>query len=129
MENGLEDGCIMKKCIGKISNKFRAIILQWLGLEKVDYKIETQRRAIVELQSRMDIVFSAVHVGVDYNPRYGGSWAIVCLDGKEGQSFIQCYNLSKKDIREIQDFLKYFERRNVTIDAPFGIKKNDFFGY
>ena len=80
--------------------------------EKVTYNYE----AIEVLHNTIQNV---VHIGTNVcpNPYSGGSWAVVCLEGK--MNIVKFIDLNRGDIRHILDFLKQFEAGKHCIDAPY----------
>lgn len=128
----------MKKLLRKI--------FYWLFPElksSVDYIVEQQKR-INELEEKrcLLVVESSHHltevsehvknvlfitkellkdwdISVDVHEK-GNSWAVISLKG-EKRSLIKFIDLGDKDIKEISNFLRHFERRNI--DASPQVKR------
>lgn len=64
-------------------------------------------------------------VGVDIHQR-SASWAVICIQGKK-HDFVKFIDLPDKDIRDIQQFLRHFDRRRMNVDMPNGMPKDIFF--
>lgn len=66
--------------------------------------------------NRHKVILRSANVGVDVGYGREESWACVCIKGKP--DIITFVDLRERDIREISDFLRYFKKENVVIDAP-----------
>lgn len=78
----------------------------------------TQR--IIQQERLMDHTRSLINVGVDVNlPHYGGSWAVICVDGKSGP-ILKYMELHVDHAVDLQRMLMQFEKCNVHIDKPRG---------
>ena len=58
-----------------------------------------------------------IDVSVDLH-KYAPSWAVISIQG-EKSDYIKFIDLGQRDIREIQTFLRRFDRSKRKIDAPF----------
>lgn len=113
----------------KIQKWFRDI----LGITAILEQKELQYRAdrgldqmrVTEHASELANLKRTLAIGADITPsRHGESWAIVCVAGKT--DFVKMYTFNESTGRDIRDFLRTFERNNVIMDMPHGMKK-DFF--
>lgn len=69
----------------------------------------------VSAQARVEKLADLFVVGLDYSPSgYDKSWVVVCIRGKMER--VQFMDVTDKDAKYIQDFLKMFNRDNVTVD-------------
>lgn len=64
-------------------------------------------------QDKLNNLFENIDVSVDVNQR-SPSWAVISIQGK--QDYIKFIDLGQSEIRDIQHFLRHFER-NVKVDA------------
>ena len=52
------------------------------------------------------------------------SWAVIKVDTGDGSCYLKFIDLGKKDLKEIQEFLKKFERSRID-SAPYVMKTFD----
>lgn len=75
-------------------------------------------KSLSEINSTKDFVSSCMNVGVDFNIK-AGSWAVVAIKNKNGNDHVEFFNLGNLNYLEIREFLKYFNDKSKTVDAPF----------
>lgn len=124
--------------MNKIRATFRKILLHWLLKEEyenlsilIETFKETERRIISkergldfkinevhERSQKLDKLFDNLDISIDHHMnKYSKSWAVVSIQGGKSD-FIQFFDLGQSDIRDIQNFLRSFDRRsNVKIDS------------
>lgn len=111
----------------KLVNKIRKSIKEWLlGNEiKVMQNIINSQDEVISKQNGLLKNFG---VGADIHisdHKYSRSWAVICLQGQKAD-FIKFVDLGDRDIREIGNYLKHFDRKHVNMDLPHGMPKNIF---
>lgn len=77
---------------------------------------------ITALESKVELLYKSLNVGIDIHYKTD-SWAVICLNGNP--CYLNLVRLGRKDIREIHDFIKQYERhgtRNFFIDHPVGFQ-------
>ena len=79
----------------------------------------------VDFLHQFDQIFGKMKVSVDIHER-SPSWAVISLQG-ERADYVQFVDLGQRDVRDIQHFLRRFDRKNVAIDAPIHIPKREWF--
>lgn len=132
---------MLEGVLKRLLNKIRLIIVKWLGvtaeLDELKRQIDVLTRNQFETEAKMKIVWTLTKVDVDISPSamrddlgrgHEQSWAVICLHG-EKRNFMQFVNLENSKMREIQEFLRHFEQRNIHLDLPFSMKRSDFFRY
>jgi hypothetical protein len=70
---------------------------------------------LCKLRDDQDRLMRSLNVGIDVHYKTD-SWYVICIDGNP--SIVKFGALPKEDIREINRFLKQFERSNRVIDDP-----------
>ena len=97
-------------------------IVRWTlqkEIEEFQTQIISSRRLKDKLKDRIAKFDSIIDVSVDvheYN-KYSPSWAVISLQGQK-TDYIKFIDLGKKDVSEIANFLRQFERaRNIKVDA------------
>ena len=112
----------------------KALIKNWLFKEEIEklnnifQKQQKLENAIVEarenynraynsLTDTKEVLARCLDVGVDYNARYGDSWAVISIKGKPDT--VRFIVLESQTAREMHEFLKRFEQSNVIFDSPF----------
>lgn len=89
-------------------------------LENLHVQIEmskTLAKGIRDQRRAIDNVLNSIDVSVDVNEySYNKSWAVVSLQGKRAD-FVKFIDLRDSEIREIEKFLRRFERHHLKIDA------------
>lgn len=56
------------------------------------------------------------NVGVDVDYHGKNSWAVVCIDGHP--EYVKFVDLKESEARDIENFLRRFERSNIVVDSP-----------
>jgi len=97
--------------IEKIKNKLKQNIINWLGLTNLQSTLASHNNDLVMLKSLVKCGVD-VHLHQDHS-----SWAVICLSGK--QEYVNFVRLDDKTVRDVRDFLRNFEKRNVHIDCPY----------
>lgn len=98
-----------------------------LKLTKIQYEYLLQQVDSINVDQRQlekelrEITGCGLNVGLKYSP----NWAVICIQGK--QDFIKFIDLDNKELRDIQHFLRRFDKRNCSIDLPHRIPKDVFF--
>ena len=93
-----------------------------LELQELQIQINNskeQHNRVASLEKSLKNVLGNIDISVDVHEfhRYSNSWAVISIQGKESD-YIKFVDLGSSDIREIQQFLRGFERnQNVKIDA------------
>ena len=87
----------------------KELIKKWLGITKLEKDIN-------KLNNKFN---SYLEVAIDVNQKTP-SWAVVCLKGK--QERLNFYGSDENTIKEIERFLRQFNRDNRIIDAPISFK-------
>lgn len=59
------------------------------------------------------------NVGVDVDYYGKNSWAVICIDGHP--EYVKFVDLKESEARDIENFLRRFERSNIVIDSPFRV--------
>lgn len=83
-------------------------------LDKENSKIKYQNEQIV---NDTNTLMDQFNISADIYPREKESWAVISIHGKP--EYVRFVNLHNKDMREIHNFLKQFERNNRIVDSPF----------
>lgn len=74
-----------------------------------------------DVLNKNEYIMSYFNLSADIYPsQRGESWAVISIQGKP--EYVKFVNLSNSDMREINAFLRRFERTNRTIDTPMGIE-------
>lgn len=127
-----------------MKNKIVKFLKEFLGILELEAKQKATTTILLDLSSKnkellrenqklsKEVKFLQEHikVGVDINNRFG-SWAVIALQGKKND-FISFIDLGDKDLREIQGYLRQYERRSgggIRMDMPFGLSKKTFWNY
>lgn len=87
-------------------------------------KYEEECKAKIERYERIAALLDNARVGTDIAFNQDRSWAVVCLAGKKDGVYF--YQFPDNNIEEIRRFLSDFNRRNRTIDCPYGFPPNYF---
>lgn len=70
--------------------------------------------------SKMKLLYQQItNVGVDVDYHSKNSWAVICIDGHP--EYIKFVDLKGFEARDIENFLRRFEKSNVVVDSPFRI--------
>lgn len=59
------------------------------------------------------------NVGVDVDYYGKNSWAVICIDGHP--EYVKFVDLKESEARDIENFLRRFERSNIVVDSPFRV--------
>mgnify|MGYP004667062445 CR=1 FL=1 len=59
------------------------------------------------------------NVGVDVDYHGKNSWAVICIDGHS--EYVKFVDLKGFEARDIENFLRRFEKSNIVVDSPFRI--------
>ncbi|QJI52424.1 hypothetical protein [Psychrobacillus phage Perkons] len=71
-----------------------------------------------ELKELNDFLISQFNISADLGRKeYHNNWAVLSIKGN--QDYVRFIDLSQRDIREIEMFLKRFEGTNRIVDSPF----------
>lgn len=104
-------------------------IRKWLignDLDKLERIIKEQQNIIHGQRQLLNNVGVAADIHIS-NKGYSRSWAVINIQGK--RDFVKFVDLGEKDIREIQNFLRNFDKQRVNADVPpvfFGGSKKRF---
>jgi len=113
----------MKKLIRKIFNWILKEELNVLNKMKSDLELKEIR--VRELQNRLESILQNSGISVDFSvhDRYEPSYAVICIQGGRNKpGYMKFIPLHGMDIRQIEGMLKPFERNNITLDVPYGIR-------
>lgn len=103
-------------------------LFNWLFKDeilKLEQKFEYINSSLVKSEQKilsrskvLDYLLQGIDVSVDvHENNYSNSWAVVSLQGAK-TDYIKFVDLGNNDIREIQNFLRYYEKAGITkIDA------------
>lgn len=94
-------------------------LFKWILLEEIK-ELENNKQQLTLLKHDFYDLFTDIKVGVDYHEK-SSSWAVISLQG-EKLDYLKFIDLERKDIQDIQHFLRHFDKRNRTIDANPQIK-------
>src|SRR5574343_1239802 len=103
----------------------------------INIKFENQKQDLLKIKSECETALNDcfivkeninnilnhfdISLDISPNPKYSKSWAVISIQGKN-EDFIQFIDdVSDKDIREISEFLRQFNR--YKIDCPIGMKE------
>lgn len=86
----------------------KKLIKKWLGITKLEKENKSLRKTLNDY----------LEVSIDVHQKTP-SWAVVCLKGK--QECLKFYGADELTIKEIERFLRQFNRDNRVIDAPLSI--------
>jgi hypothetical protein len=92
-------------------------LFRWIFRDELE-NLNSKINKVDYLEENLQNLLSNIDVGVDiheFDHRYSPSWAVISIQGQK-QDFIKFMNLGSSDIREIERFLRHFEK-NVKIDA------------
>jgi hypothetical protein len=85
-------------------------------------KVEQAIRHYLYTEKKIENIFENLDVSVDVH-QYSPSWAVISLQG-EKTDYVKFVTLKNSDIREIQGFLKKFDRMDrIKIDATPGLDR------
>ena len=124
----------MKKWLFNLKQKFARWLLneQILKLEitqkQYDYLLKKHQKLDIEQSKFVDNLKNTVgniDVAVDIHMK-SSSWAIICIQGKKSD-FIKFVDFGQREIIEISNYLRRFEKQNVRLDVPYFIPKDVFF--
>lgn len=100
-----------------------------LGITNLEEKLQEANNTLKTLRNNESFVLQEINnvkelinVGVDlnlHNPRE--NWAVICVQGKP--DYVRFVSLDSKQIRDVERFLRNFDHRNVTLDAPRMVSK------
>ena len=85
------------------------------------YAVHQSDHALNEVEEMKLLYQSITNVSVDVDYHGKNSWAVICIDGHP--EYVKFVDLSGSEARDIENFLKRFERSNVVVDSPF---RNDY---
>lgn len=118
------------KIIITITNKIKEFIFNLLFKDYIDNKLKDSEIKLKyyqdnckSIQNNIINILNHFDISIDINPnpKYSKSWAVISIQGKN-EDFIQFIDdVSDKDIREISEFLRRFNR--YKIDCPIGMKE------
>ncbi len=100
-------------------------IFKWIfkaELQQLETEVRKAKEAVLNCEAmdkRIRSLLSNIDVSVDVHESrtYSRSWAVISLQGQKAD-YIKFFDLGDNDIREIQKFLRMFERDiNIKIDA------------
>jgi len=100
-------------------------LFKWIfkaELQELNSQIQRTKEATANYeryQKTLDNVLKNIDVSIDVHEyhRRSNSWAVVSIQGKK-TDYIKFIDLKDSDIREIQMFMRQFERNaNIKIDA------------
>lgn len=74
-------------------------------------------RALHEVDEMKLLYQSITNVGVDADYHGKNSWAVICIDGHP--EYVKFVDLKGSEARDIENFLRRFEKSNVVVDSPF----------
>lgn len=86
--------------------------------ERLEKENKALHLACLNSEDRIKTMEGLVNVGVDLHYK-GRSWAVVCIAGKT--NFVQFKDLGVTDAREVMRFISQYDKKNVTVDAPYGL--------
>lgn len=94
-----------------IRKLFRWAFKKELIFLNAEIKRNASIRRELEIKSKkLDTLFNNIDISVDFH-HYSPSWAVISIQGKH--DFIKFMDLGQRDIREIQQFLRQFDRSKV----------------
>lgn len=102
--------------------KLFRMFFSWVFKEELDRLNALELRAnnnsvaVSYLQEKLGPIIENTGVAVDVH-QYSNSWAVICIQGEQ-TDFIKFVNLGKTDIRELQSFLRRFDRELVDAFPP-----------
>lgn len=100
-------------------------IFEWIFADEIKELRNTLKISLktnsdnAKYQARFEELFGNMSVSVDVNPnfyRHSKSWAVISLQGRQFD-YIKFCDLGDRELRDIAEFLRQFERNNKTIDA------------
>lgn len=77
------------------------------------------KNTLNEVNEMKSLYQQITNIGVDVDCHDKNSWAIVCIDGHP--EYIKFVDLKGSEARDIENFLRRFEKSNVVVDSPFRI--------
>lgn len=98
-------------------------VFRWVfskELKDLETQVELAKSSLIVYERKVQEVenlLGNIDVSVDIHTR-SNSWACISIQGEE-TDYIKFVDLGKSDIREIANFLRYFERSeaNIKVDA------------
>jgi len=105
----------MKNSLDKIIKK----IFRWVFREELN-KLEKQIVVNDNQIKSLNNLLQNIDVSVDHH-QYSRSWAVISIQGHRSD-YVKFVDLGERDMREIQKFLRYFDRDRIKIDAPYPIR-------
>jgi len=96
-----------------IKHKLQQWLIKFLGIDTLVEENCKLREAINKIER-------CFHVGVDIQPVQGRHWAIICVQQTNSKSIIRFVDLSRRDFRQIDDFMRFFtpNKANKHWDMP-----------
>lgn len=94
-------------------------IFKWIfreELSSLQNKLDQYEQKTKELKA----LLGNTDISIDVDP-YSSSWAVISIQGGS-TDFIRFIDLGSREMRDIQSFLRQFEKHNIKIDAPHGMK-------
>lgn len=104
--------------------RLKGIIKRWLfseELEQQEFELDQARNRYKDMEKRIKNVLGIIEIATDVHEVRPESWAVICIDRKP--SYVKFIDLSSRDIREIQIFLKQFDYSKRIVDASPFLKK------
>ena len=86
--------------------------------ENINSSLVKSEQKILSQSKVLDYLLQGVDLSVDVHENsYSNSWAVISLQGVK-TDYIKFIDLGNKDIKEIQGFLRYYEKAgNIKVDA------------
>jgi hypothetical protein len=79
------------------------------------YDIKQLNKKVIE---ENNFIMKQFNISADISPnQYDENWAVISVKNKP--EYVKFVRLSNQDVRSVRDYLKHFERTNMTIDSPF----------
>ena len=111
----------------------RCKVKDWLRNEVFEEELENFRfmqlqcmnasahsdRALHEVDEMKLLYQLITNAGVDVDYHSKNSWAVICIDGHP--EYIKFVDLKGSEVRDIENFLRRFEKSNVVVDSPVRI--------
>lgn len=99
-------------------------IKKTLGITRIEEEnkalkgtVANQSDMLMQLNKHIDNIEEKFQIGVDISMHPGDSWAVICIEGKQ-QDTVRFMALGSSEIREIEKFLRQFDRNRRMMDTP-----------
>lgn len=110
-------------------------LTEWLELENIkstikeNYRISIKNTGILEdricrISDKTNLNQSQIHninelfsVAADVGYQDHKNWAVICIEGKP--NFVKFVDLTRGDVKGVQNFLRQFECSRRVVDAPY----------